>query len=537
MRILYHAINGSGLGHLMRLSAIAVGVRRRAPHVHQFFVTGANYPAHFERLKMPVIVLPRDDSGPLIEVDRRTSTVSAEMNARMLRHVIREYNPALVVFDTHAPRRVVADTKSDGRHAVLVLRRCRPDTIHDNLTNGFYSSFDLILTPYQPEEFLDGLPEELAARLDELGTVQHCGGIVFPLDLNKRKIQALAQYYGVSAKEKLILITAGSGGYDAHNRKFLATACHAAVAMRATLSGVRVFYVGGPYAKRFPVPDGCEYVESEADLQLLIARADLVVGHGGYNTIQEVLRTGARAALVPIYRKAEDQAAFANRLAERGRVRVLDPGGSKAAYLKCFLELLDAPRPRRQAIEGADAAAAEILNLAQAPGNFVCCRESHAISTAVPCATPKQLAQLLARDGGGAMVRIDWDRVEELFRLLGPAVHHRIAALEVDIGCGSVEDCERRVSRVYRRLAEAGFDRKALLFSVIDSSGGTLIAALARRIYELRFRALVARIPRQVLQVNPTAVFQSLELCRGLRIHFKLDLTVVETPYASADQA
>ena len=41
MRILYHAINGAGLGHLMRLSAIATAVRAQAPHVHQLIATNA----------------------------------------------------------------------------------------------------------------------------------------------------------------------------------------------------------------------------------------------------------------------------------------------------------------------------------------------------------------------------------------------------------------------------------------------------------------------------------------------------------------
>lgn len=536
MRILYHAINGSGLGHLMRLSAVALGVRRRAPHVHQFIVTGANYPAHLRRLNMPFIVLPGDDSGPLTDTDRRAGTLSAELNARILRHVIREYDPGVVVFDTHAPRRIVMDTRTDGRQSILVFRRCRPEHIREGLQNEFFSSFDLILTPYSEEEFREGLPEDVLDELDALGTLRHCGGIVFPMELERKKIQAIAQRYGVLPGETLVLITAGSGGYDALNRKFLGTACQAAVSLREKRPGVKVFYVGGPYAKRFEVPDGCEYVESEADLQLLIARADLLVGHAGYNTIQEVLRTGARAALVPIYRRAEDQGALANRLAQRGRARVLDPDGSKSKYLKIYTELLDTPRPRRETINGAGTAADEILGLAEAPGNYICCRESDAMSSAVVCATTKQLALRLGRDGVKAVIRIDWDRVEELFGMLGASVHQRIAALEVDVGSGEVKDCERRIARVYGHLAAVGFDRKALVFSVNDSSGGDLLAALARRIHDLQFRALVARIPKQVLQVKSASVFQSLELCRRLRLQFKLDITVMEETYLSADQ-
>src|SRR5271167_1778582 len=103
MRILYHAINGFGLGHLMRLSAIAVAVREKAPDVHQFIATSANYPTHLKRLNMPVMILPEDDAGPLLGPDRRSGSVSSSFAVRLLNGAIEEYDPRLVVFDTHAP--------------------------------------------------------------------------------------------------------------------------------------------------------------------------------------------------------------------------------------------------------------------------------------------------------------------------------------------------------------------------------------------------------------------------------------------------
>ena len=538
MRILYYAINGSGIGHLMRLSAIAMTVRRQAPDVHQFLATSANYPAHLKRLKLPTLILPSDDSGSHSETDRRARTVSAQLTARILRHTIREYDPQVVVVDTHAPRRIVEDVRSEGRQAVLVFRRCREEYVAEYLRNGFLASFNLILLPYTEAEFASGMSAEMLAQLAELGTVRYTGGIAFSPELKKADTDAAARRYGVRADDTLLVITAGSGGYGPLNQRFLANAARAASSLRKKRRSVVAICVAGPYAPASVAADGCIYVESDPDLQLLVARSDLVVAHAGYNSIQEILRTGPRAILVPVHRRAEDQAAFANCLAARGRVKVLAPTSSAAAFLRAYQELLDKPRPRREKVAGADVAAAEILSLASPPEHYMCCRDESAGNGAKSFSTARQLAQALTRSGQGkALVRIDWDKVETLLERLRPEMHSRLAGLEVDLGGDGIDDLVSRGAWVYQMVEHAGFDRDALVFSLEDSSGGSLLAELTQRIQPFRFRALVARIPSEILSQDPTVVFESLELCRGLRVEFKVDVTVTGEGFVSVDQA
>ena len=136
MRILYHAINGTGLGHLMRLSALAAAVRVQAPHVHQLIVTNASYSAHFKRMEVPVMVLP-DRTGPPTEPNKRVRSVSGRFAANLLSHVVDEYNPRLVVFDTHVPMRMARKSMEEGRKTVLVFRACREEYLQRYLRGGF----------------------------------------------------------------------------------------------------------------------------------------------------------------------------------------------------------------------------------------------------------------------------------------------------------------------------------------------------------------------------------------------------------------
>ncbi len=92
------------------------------------------------------------------------------MAGRMLLHAVREYDPDVVVFDTHAPPRVVSEARREGRETILVLRRCRPKALEDSLDAGRLTDFTMVLAPYTADEFAHGQPRDLLDRLEELGT-------------------------------------------------------------------------------------------------------------------------------------------------------------------------------------------------------------------------------------------------------------------------------------------------------------------------------------------------------------------------------
>jgi UDP-N-acetylglucosamine--N-acetylmuramyl-(pentapeptide) pyrophosphoryl-undecaprenol N-acetylglucosamine transferase len=535
MRILYHAINGIGLGHLMRLSAIARAVQVQAAHVHQFIVTSANYPPHLRRLNMPVMILPDDDSGPLVAPDRRSRSVSREFSSRLLNHAIQEYDPRAVVFDTHAPWRLVKKVVDEGREPILVYRRCKEEFILKHLRDGFLSRFHLVLIPHDEAEFQSGLRRSTLRALRNLETVRYVGPVVYPV-LTPALQEQVSDRHGLSKRDRLILITAGAGGLGRLNQSFFERAAEAAVQLRAKSASVRVICVGGPYSRPVSVPEGCLYVEDEPNLQALIARSDVVITVPGYNTVQEILYTGARVLIVPAKRKMEDIEARVELLVRRGRARCVGPGASVADYERHIEALLRSPRPVPEPCPGAPNAAEAIIQLVKAPRRYLCSREPLSAIGAVSYPSPRKLVVALRDDQvREAIVRVDWDMLRKLLADLGEGASC-VSALEIILGQCDVEEAGRRIRAVREFLDDCGFPSIELVFCVDDPTGGRLLAELTQQVRDVSFRALVARFAKDTFQRNPDEVFASLELCRNFATQFKIDITLLEDQYTFIDQ-
>jgi predicted glycosyltransferase len=518
MRILYHAIDGIGLGHLMRLSAIAAAVRRRAPDVHQLIVTSANYPPHFRSVKIPVLILPNDDTGPFIAPDRRVRSVTSRFESRLLGHAIDEYDPRAVVFDTHAPRWLVEKVAEDGRQAFLVYRACREEYVAKSLKDGFFSLFDLVLIPHDEAEFRSSLDRATFAQLMNLERARFVGPIVYPA---AAPAHALDRYV-LTPADQVVVVTAGAGGLGRLNHRLFKTACDAAVQLRRRRPLLKLICVGGPYGDSCDVPDGCTYVNDEPYLQALIGRADVVIAVPSYNTVQEILHAGARAIFVPVERKYEDLEARTRSLVHRGRAKCLPANASASAYAQCIDALLQTPRPVSEPCAGAANAAEHILDAAHAPRRFT-------------CTSPAKLARALQSETS-AIVRIDWRRVEKLFNALTPSAQSVIAGLEIALGRCDVDEAVRRTRVVYEFLEAKGFDTQDLLFSVDDPSDGRLLAALTTQIRELRFKALVARMAWDGVHRESERIFENLERCRDAAPQFKIDITVLDEGFVFVDQ-
>jgi len=87
---------------------------------------------------------------------------------------------------------------------------------------------------------------------------------------------------------------------------------------------------------------------ARADFTTLLANCALSISQGGYNTVMEVLATGARAVLVPYAGGHEtEQTLRARRLAELGRVRQIPEGELSVAALAELVEKAsqDSPSP------------------------------------------------------------------------------------------------------------------------------------------------------------------------------------------------
>ncbi len=293
MKILYHAINGTGLGHAVRLTAIATELASLEPDAHQLIVTNAQVSEPFRRSGLPYLILPAIRGGPGGRIDRRCATIPSRTGIRLLYHTITEYQPDAVVFDTHYSVRLVTRLREiAGLRLVLVLRSCRASYLQEQLNGGGLALFDRLLVPHDRDELERDLSGPLVQALAALPALSFLGPIV------RRRSGADRR----AAAGDEILVTCGAGGYRDSARRFLQRATAAALAVAERYPETTVTVVSGPYCGPLSLPSGCRQHSWLADLDERIHGARLVISHAGYNTVNEILSSSAAALLVPLPR-------------------------------------------------------------------------------------------------------------------------------------------------------------------------------------------------------------------------------------------
>lgn len=115
--------------------------------------------------------------------------------------------------------------------------------------------------------------------------------------------------------------------------------------------------------------DGVVVERNRHDFPALLARARVSVSQGGYNTVMDVLRSGAPAVVVPFEQRTEtEQRMRTQRLAERGALELVEerhlaPTTLAAAIDRAATRTADTRVPFD--MQGAQRSAQRIIELAQ----------------------------------------------------------------------------------------------------------------------------------------------------------------------------
>jgi predicted glycosyltransferase len=171
-----------------------------------------------------------------------------------------------------------------------------------------------------------------------------------------------------------VLVSAGGG---AVSEALLETAL--AVRPRTDLANTRWRFLIGhnlPEERfrefRAKAPDGVVVERARADFVGLLANCRLSISQGGYNTVMEVLATGARGVIVPYAGGEEsEQTLRAGLLAERGLIHVVPENRLEEATLADAIAaaLSSSPRPRPDLdMAGAEETARRIAEFARQSG-------------------------------------------------------------------------------------------------------------------------------------------------------------------------
>ncbi|GAB3763346.1 glycosyltransferase [Ramlibacter monticola] len=380
-RILIYSHDTFGLGNVRRMLEIARHLVASSPEITVLLLTGSpmlhafRIPPRIDYVKLPC--LARDTTG---RYGARSLAVDlpelVRLRANLIKSATLDFAPDLVLVDKK-PFGVqdelagVLEMLSRVAHRprfVLLLRDILDSAEATRSVwqkNGYYEAvdtyYDEVLVVGSPEIF--DLRREYAFPPFAAAKVRFCGYIA--REAAKRSRAHVRAALGVDPHEPMLLVTPG-GGEDGF--RLVATALEG-LARTPAHRRPRTHVVCGPEMPehhRTAVESAAAdlpQVSVEAfsdDMMSLIGSADVAVTMGGYNTVCELLTSGRRGVIVPRCEPGVEQLLRAERMAERGLLRMVSPDAlSPSALMAEVQHQFDAlarsePLPRLKAMNGLD---------------------------------------------------------------------------------------------------------------------------------------------------------------------------------------
>ena len=326
-RILFHAINGNGLGHVVRLSVIARALKDRADIA--FYTT-----CRFADRYWPGRIFTVDD-----RLDDRFELSPEQRNLLGFHLALNKFSPDVLVFDTHWPQAIITDLHERGIRTVLVLRNLATGKMEPAIRVAT-QDFTSVLIPHHPAE-LESMYSSAPELLERMAMAPcTCIGPIARTTTN-----------GNSGRS--VIFTLGGGG-EYWNRteansvdRFIREYRSVATTLAENL-GIESVFAAGPLLDR---PDDsllpCKVVRSH-NLHEMFGSDTIVVTRGGYNTCWEAIAAGARLIIVGDEQKVggvEDVDARAGFLAAEGLARHV--GVHASEILEACTDFIERPIPIR----------------------------------------------------------------------------------------------------------------------------------------------------------------------------------------------
>ncbi|MGI8563399.1 MAG: glycosyltransferase family protein [Candidatus Dormibacter sp.] len=348
-RLLLYSHDTYGLGHLRRNLAIASEMLRTTKQLQVVLMSGSPVAPRFPMPRgLSLVSLPSVVKVAAEEYAAREGRVGfgivSRARAAIMADVALRFQPDALLVD-HAPQGM----KGELLPTFELLRQCLPETrivlgLRDVLDDpatvrcswhaqGVLETLEQVyhrILVYGCQEILDvaaayGIPARLRSRISYCGYVSRS---------SKPAEDRAVRDRGKLPEGPFVLGTAG-GGEDG------------VAVLRATLRaaqalGAESLLVTGPLmhkeirdelAAEAAASGRARVVEFVTDLQRVMACAAAIVTMGGYNTLCEAVASGVPTVVVPRTWPRREQAIRAGLFAERGLVRVVNPGDELAERL------------------------------------------------------------------------------------------------------------------------------------------------------------------------------------------------------------
>lgn len=372
-----------GTGHLERMRRIAEALARRDVDVH--FVTGGvplegRMPEGVRIVQLPPVKVTDASFKPLR--DRRGVPIDEAFRQERVRQL-------LAAYDAAAPQVVLFETFPFGRRSLrfellplihrIMSSAPRPrvlSSIRDILQLEEKAGRDVESWSWAAQWFDEILVhgDPSFVRLEE----------TFPLAADGR-VPIFYTGYVTSPgaapprapvhEQREVVVSAGGGSTGSH-------VLHAAIAARAHSAhrGLTWRVLVGPGIaqeefERLAASAGAGTIveRNRLDFPALLARARVSVSQGGYNTVMDVLRSGAPAVVVPFEQGSEtEQRMRTQRLAQRGALALVDERDLSPATLADAIDraaLRGASAAPPFDMQGAERSAERIVELARRAGD------------------------------------------------------------------------------------------------------------------------------------------------------------------------
>lgn len=288
-RILIHAINHVGLGHLNRSIAMAQWLQAGIPDLQiLLLIEGGEYLV--EPTGIPWIMVPGQST-------------ESEHSEQITRTVLEVFRPALVIHDTLIREFVYKPAMDGGVRQVLVGRigGILKDQFQHKLP--MINEMNLLIIPHQKEHvapFYQAFISQYNGKTVYAGPLVRKTPLVSCDDLMRRLC--------LTSANKVILATFGGGGWDIA-RTLLASLLAAKDQILERYPQAKLVVITGPHFSG-ELPEVSEFVcyasRFESSLADYLNIASVVVCMAGYNTVNEVASSGVPAICVPAP-EAEDQ--------------------------------------------------------------------------------------------------------------------------------------------------------------------------------------------------------------------------------------
>jgi len=361
LRVVNYAVNGAGVGHLTRLTAISRWLRRYANaldlKLEIWFLTSSEADSLLFHERFASFKLPSKTSVSETEIDK---TAYLALAKQWVWHSLGLLRPDLFVVDSF-PRGSFGELLPAldlCKKRAFIFRPMKSSFAERAEFQAMLPLYDRILVPETDTPV--PVPDAVRTRVSHVGPV-----------LARERVELLPRetarkHLGVSPDRLAIYVSAGGGGDPTAVAQLEAT-----LAALSDDPSLHLVVGAGPLYRGRQIPGERVTWLSGLGVSELMSGLDLAICAAGYNTFGELMQAGVPAVFLPQEKIADEQDARAGRAVAAGAATFL-PQGPVSQTLPALVSAWRNPSVREKASaaarslmprNGARVAAAELLRL------------------------------------------------------------------------------------------------------------------------------------------------------------------------------